>query len=118
MSRAAGLAAHYGAGQAITPFLHLPYDDPLQTEITAASDNARSFAEYQSHVDDECDKQLEEDDRQCQLNAAMYGRNSRDARRIAATCRATAMDRYSECLTRGGTSGVTTQLYTGRRNSR
>jgi hypothetical protein len=123
IQRAAGTYASAVSGQPHTPFLHIPYDrrtvGALPARQGGRTNRSRPRAspaiatKDSDQADRQCSIKLELDLRTCSRNAARYGRENGDEKKIFAICRATARVRYSECLKGGGIHAIRTPLYRG-----
>ncbi len=119
IQRAAGTYAAEVSGQSKTPFLHIPYQKPTVGSLSrppAASRTQRPLILPQPRhdEDDDCDEVLDREMAFCRKASFRFSRSQADLKGIRQTCYKSALRRYSECLTRGGVSGIRTPLYTGQ----
>jgi hypothetical protein len=118
IQRAAGTYAAVVSGQSQTPFLHIPYQKPTVGSLSRPSAASRtqrpmSLPQPRHHEDDDCDEVLDREMAFCRKASFRFSRSQKDLKSIRQTCYKSALRRYSECLTRGGVSGIKTPLYTG-----
>jgi hypothetical protein len=123
IQRAAGTYAAEVSGQAKTPFLHIPYEMPTVGSLPAQRGRAFTRSRPRAtaspvvtdrdELDRQCTIKFELDLKVCSRDAARYGRENGDERKIFAICHATAKVRYSECITGGGIHAIKTPLYRG-----
>lgn len=118
IQRATGTHAAEVSGQSKTPFLHIPYQKPTVGSLSrppAASRTQRpmSLPQPRHHEDDDCDEVLDREMAFCRKASFRFSRSQADLKSIRQICYKSAQRRYSECLTRGGVSGIRTPLYTG-----
>jgi hypothetical protein len=64
--------------------------------------------------DDDCDEVLDREMAFCRKASFRFSRSQADLKGIRQACYKSAVQRYSECLNRGGVSGIQTPLYTGQ----
>ena len=119
IQRAAGTYAAEVSGQSKTPFLHIPYQMPTVGSLgrppTASRTQRPMILPQPRHdEDDDCDEVLDREMAFCRKASFRFSRSQADLKGIRHACYKSAVQRYSECLSRGGVSGIQTPLYTGQ----